>query len=63
MFKQEPALTWPFGNGPVRVGTQGLFHQRLKTFITPSLPARLTAPGSPRMRQNKMEQQTASLTQ
>ena len=25
MPNQEPAFAWPFGNGPVRVGTQGLF--------------------------------------
>ena len=37
-------------HGPVRVGTQGLFRLYLKTFVTPFLPARLTAPGSPRMR-------------
>ena len=49
MPNQEPAFTWPFGNGPVRVGTQGLFRLCLKTFIAPFLPARLTAPGSPRM--------------
>ena len=36
-------------NGPVRVGTQGLFRLYLKTFVTLFLPARLTAPGSPRM--------------
>ena len=34
----------------MRVGTQGLFRQYLKTFVTSFLPARLTAPGSPRMR-------------
>ena len=33
----------------MRVGTQGLFHQYLKTFVPPFLPTRLTAPGSPRM--------------
>ena len=44
-----PALAWPFGNGQVRVGTQGLFRLCLKTFVAPFLPARLTAPGSPRM--------------
>ena len=47
---QEPAFAWPFGNGPVRVGTQGLFRPCLKTFVPPFLPTRLTAPGSPRMR-------------
>ena len=36
-------------NGPVRVGTQGLFRPCLKTFVAPFNPARLTAPGSPRM--------------
>ena len=46
---QEPASAWIFGNGPVRVGTQGLFHPHLKTFVPPFLPTRLTAPGSPRM--------------
>ena len=49
MPNQEPAFSWPFGNGPVRVGTQGLFRPCLKTFVAPSNPARLTAPGSPRM--------------
>ena len=33
----------------LRVGTQGLFRQCLKCFVAPFLPARLTAPGSPRM--------------
>ena len=33
----------------MRVGTQGLFRLCLKTFVAPFLPARLTAPGSPRM--------------
>ena len=33
----------------MRVGTQGLFHLYLKTFVALFLPARLTAPGSPRM--------------
>ena len=32
------------------LGTQGLFRLYLKTFVAPFLPARLTAPGSPRMR-------------
>ena len=36
-------------NGPVRVGTQGLFRPCLKTFVAPLSPAWLTAPGSPRM--------------
>ena len=49
MPNQEQAFSWPFGNGPVRVGTQGLFRLCLKTFVTPFNPARLTAPGSPRM--------------
>ena len=49
MPNQEPAFAWLFGNGPVRVGTQGLFRLYLKTFVAPFLPARLTAPGSPRM--------------
>ena len=33
----------------MRVSTQGLFRLCLKTFVAPFLPARLTAPGSPRM--------------
>ena len=33
----------------VRVGTQGLFHPYLKTFVPPFLRTGLTAPGSPRM--------------
>ena len=37
-----------FGNGPVRVGTQGLFRAYLKTFVPPFHPTRLTAPGFPR---------------
>ena len=41
---QEPAFAWPFGNGLVRVGTQGLFRLCLKTFVVPFLPARLTPP-------------------
>ena len=49
MPNQEPVFAWPYGNGPVRVGTQGLFHLCLKTFVAPFLPARLTGPGSPRM--------------
>ena len=52
MPNQEPAFAWPFGNGPVRVGTQGLFRLCLTTFVAPFLPALLTAPGSPRMPQN-----------
>ena len=46
---QEQAFAWPFGNGLVRVGTQWLFRLCLKTFVAPFNPARLTAPGSPRM--------------
>ena len=34
----------------MRVGTQRLFRLYLKTFVALFLPARLTAPGSPRMR-------------
>ena len=49
MPNQDPAFAKPFGNGPVRVGTQGLLRLCLKTFVAPLLPARLTAPGSPRM--------------
>ena len=49
MPNQEPAFSWPFGNGPVRVGTQELFCPRLKSFVSPFNPAQLTAPGSPRM--------------
>ena len=35
MPNQETALAWPFGNGPVSVGTQGLFRLCLKTFVAP----------------------------
>ena len=49
MPSQEPVFAWPFGNGPVRVGTQGLFRPCLKTSVAPFLPAWLTAPGSSRM--------------
>ena len=49
MPNQEPASVWIFGNGSVRVGTQGLFRPYLKTFVAPILSTRLTAPGSPRM--------------
>ena len=42
-------IAWPFRNGPVRVGTQGLFRPCLKTFVAPFLQVRLTALGSPRM--------------
>ena len=46
---QEPAFGGLFGNGLVRVGTQGLFRPCLKTFVAVFLPTRLTAPGSLRM--------------
>ena len=47
---QEPAFSWPFGNAPVRVGTQGLFPLVFETFVAPFLPTQLTAPGgSPRI--------------
>ena len=49
MPNRETAFAWPFVNGPVKVGTQGLFRPCLKTFVAPFLPARLTAPGSLRM--------------
>ena len=48
------AFAWLFGNGPVRVSTQGLFRLCLKTFVAPFLPARLTATGSPRMCTNQL---------
>ena len=35
---REPASAWIFGNGPVRVGAQGLFHPHLKTFVPPYCP-------------------------
>ena len=38
---QGPASSWIFGNGPVRVGTQGLFRPYLKTFFPPFLPTPL----------------------
>ena len=50
---QEPASAWIFGNSSVRVGTQRLFRPYLKTFVPPFLPARLTAPGSPKMSTEK----------
>ena len=50
MPNQEPASAWIFRNGPVRVGTQGLFRPYLKTLVPPFLPSWLTAPESPRMR-------------
>ena len=46
VLNQEPASAWFFGNGSVRVGTQGLFRPYLKMFVTPFLQTRLTAPGS-----------------
>ena len=46
---RTPAFAWPFGNGPLRVGSQGLFRRCLKTFVAPLPPTRLTAPVSPRM--------------
>ena len=46
---QEPALAWPFGNGPVRVGTQGLFRLCLKTLSPLFSLSDWPAPGSPRM--------------
>ena len=47
---QEPAFAWPFGNGLVRVGTQGLFRLYLKTFVAqfpgwPPAPLNLTTYG------------------
>ena len=54
MPNQEPASAWIFGNGSVRVSTQGLFRRYLKTFVPPFLPTRLTAPGSPRMEPKKL---------
>ena len=53
MTNQEPAYAWIFGNSSVRVGTQGLFCPYLKTFVSPFLPTRLTAPRSPRMTAHK----------
>ena len=35
---QEPAFAKPFGNGPVRLGTQGFFRPFLKTFVAPFRP-------------------------
>ena len=43
MPNQDAAFASPFGNGPVRVGTQGRFRPCLKTFVAPFLLARLTA--------------------
>ena len=39
---QEPAFAIPFGNGPLRFGTQGLFRPCLNTFVASFLPARST---------------------
>ena len=50
MPNQEPASPWIFGNSSVRVGTQGLFRPYFKTFVPPFFPTRLTAHGSPRMK-------------
>ena len=46
----------------MRVGTQGLFRLYLKTFVAPFLPARLTAPGSPRMGPDKKFKGTSTST-
>ena len=35
---QEPVFAKPFGNGPVRLGTQGFFRPLLKTFVAPFRP-------------------------
>ena len=35
---QEPIFAKPFGNGPVRLGTQGFFRPFLKTFVAPFRP-------------------------
>ena len=35
---QEPVFAKPFGNGPVRFGTQGFFGPFLKTFVAPFRP-------------------------
>ena len=59
---QEPASAWIFGNSSVKVGTQGLFHPYLKTFVPPFLPTRVTAPGSPRMYLSVMYGQTFCFT-
>ena len=40
---QEPAFAKPFGNGVVRLGSQGLFPQFLKTFVA-SFPSRTSCP-------------------
>ena len=47
---QEPASAWIFGNGPVRVGTQGLFRPSLKTFVPPILPRERPVPELPACR-------------
>ena len=39
-----------FGNGPVRVGTQGLFRPSLKTFVSPFLPRERPVPELPACR-------------
>ena len=49
MPNQEPAFSFPFGNGLLRVGTKGLFRPCLKTFLAPFPSTRLTAFGSPGM--------------
>ena len=49
MPNKEPALSFLFGNGLLRVGTKGLFRPCLKTFLVPFLSTRLTAASSPRM--------------
>ena len=54
--KHQLHIEFFFGNVAVRVGTQGLFRPCLKTFVAPFLPARLTAPGSPRMAKLGMEE-------
>ena len=35
---QEPVFAKPFGNGPVRLGTQGFFRPFLKTLVAPFCP-------------------------
>ena len=63
MPNQEPAFAWPFRNGPARVGSQGLFRSCLKTFVGIFVPARLTAPGSPRMRKiTKIQEDSAEIS-
>ena len=60
---QEPASVWIFGNASLRVGTQGLIRPYLKTFVTPFLSTRLTAPGSPRMHGSRCTRGKGSLLQ